>query len=52
MAIWSIVHFTLLPDYRIEVSFADGTSGIADLVRAPAHDVHDSGVMADTFPEA
>ena len=31
MAIWSIVHFTLLPDYRIEVSFADGTSGIADL---------------------
>jgi hypothetical protein len=31
MAIWSIVHFTLLPDYKIEVSFADGTSGIADL---------------------
>jgi hypothetical protein len=31
MAIWSIVHFTLLPDYIIEVSFADGTSGIADL---------------------
>jgi len=31
MAIWSIIHFTLLPDYRIEVSFADGTSGIADL---------------------
>jgi hypothetical protein len=31
MAIWSIIHFTLLPDYKIEVSFADGTSGIADL---------------------
>ena len=31
MAIWSIVHFTLLADYKVEVSFADGTSGIADL---------------------
>ncbi len=31
MAIWTITHFTLLPDYKIEVSFADGTSGIADL---------------------
>lgn len=31
MAIWSIIHFTLLPDYKIEVSFADDTSGIADL---------------------
>lgn len=31
MAIWSIIHFTLLPDYKIEVSFSDGTSGIADL---------------------
>jgi hypothetical protein len=31
MAIWSIIHFTLLPDYKIEVSFADGTCGIADL---------------------
>jgi len=31
MAIWSIIRFTLLPDYKIEVSFADGTSGIADL---------------------
>jgi hypothetical protein len=31
MAIWSITHFTLLPDYKIAVSFADGTSGIADL---------------------
>lgn len=31
MAIWSIVRFTLLPDYKIEISFADGTTGIADL---------------------
>jgi hypothetical protein len=31
VAVWSIIHFTLLPDYKIEVSFADGTSGIADL---------------------
>jgi hypothetical protein len=31
MAIWSINHFKILPNYKIEVSFADGTSGIADL---------------------
>jgi hypothetical protein len=31
MAIWSIVRFKVLPEYNIEVSFADGTSGIADL---------------------
>jgi hypothetical protein len=31
MATWSIIQFKILPSYRIEVSFADGTSGIADL---------------------
>ena len=31
MSIWSIVRFKVLPEYKIEVSFADGTSGIADL---------------------
>ncbi len=31
MADWSIVRFAVLPNYRIEVSFADGTSGVADL---------------------
>ena len=31
MAAWSIVRFKVLPNYRIEVSFADGTSGVADL---------------------
>jgi len=31
MAIWSITHFKILPNYKIEVSFADGTSGLADL---------------------
>ena len=31
MAIWSIVHFKVLPNYKIEIRFADGTSGIADL---------------------
>ncbi len=31
MAAWSISHFKVLPNYKIEVSFADGTSGIADL---------------------
>ena len=31
MAVWSIVHFKVLPNYKIEIRFADGTSGIADL---------------------
>lgn len=31
MASWSIVRFELLPNYRLEVEFADGTAGIADL---------------------
>ena len=31
MAIWSITHFKILPNYKVEVSFADGTSGLADL---------------------
>ena len=31
MANWSIVRFKVLPEYKIEVSFADGTTGIADL---------------------
>ena len=31
MAVWSIVRFKLLSNYQIEVAFADGTSGVADL---------------------
>jgi hypothetical protein len=31
MAVWSIVRFNVLPNYKIEVPFADGTSGVADL---------------------
>jgi uncharacterized protein DUF2442 len=31
MAAWSIVRFNVLPNYKIEVSFADGTTGVADL---------------------
>ena len=31
MAPWSIVRFKVLPGYKIEVSFADGVSGMADL---------------------
>ena len=31
MAVWSINRIKVLPNYKIEVSFADGTSGIADL---------------------
>jgi hypothetical protein len=31
MAVWSITRFKLLSSHKIEVSFADGTCGIADL---------------------
>ena len=31
MAVWSIVRCNVLSDYKIEISFADGTSGVADL---------------------
>ena len=31
MAVWSIVHFKVLPNYKIEIRFADDTFGIADL---------------------
>jgi len=31
MAVWSIIRFKALSNYRVEVGFADGTSGIADL---------------------
>ena len=31
MATWSIVRFKIMPNYKIEVSFADGTNGVADL---------------------
>jgi hypothetical protein len=31
VAPWSIIKFKILQGYRIEIEFADGTSGIADL---------------------
>ena len=31
MAAWSIMQFKLLSNHKIEVTFADGTSGIVDL---------------------
>jgi len=31
VAVWSIIRFKVLLKYKIEISFADGTSGIADL---------------------
>ena len=31
MAVWSIMQFKVLPKYKIEISFADGTSEVADL---------------------
>jgi hypothetical protein len=59
MAIWSITHFKILPNYKIEVSFADGTSGIADLAprlsQGPLGDgfdpLCDEKIFSQAFPE-
>jgi hypothetical protein len=37
MAPWSIVWFKVLPNYRLEIEFADGTAGIADLAPRLSH---------------
>jgi len=31
MAVWSLFRFRILTNYKIDVSFADGTTGVADL---------------------
>jgi hypothetical protein len=31
MTVWFIVRFKVLPEFKIEVCFAEGTTGIADL---------------------
>jgi hypothetical protein len=31
MATWSIVRFNVMANYKINVAFADGTTGVADL---------------------
>jgi len=38
MTAWSIIRFKVLPNYKVEVGFADGTSGIADLASRRAVD--------------
>lgn len=59
MAVWSIVRFKALSQYKIEISFADGTTGIADLgpplSQGPLGDGFDSlcdeKMFARVFPE-
>jgi hypothetical protein len=31
MTVWSIIRLKVLPEYKIEVSFADGMTGLGDL---------------------
>ena len=31
MTAWSITRFKILPNYQVQVEFADGTAGLADL---------------------
>jgi hypothetical protein len=53
---WSIVRFKLLSNYQIEVSFADGTSGVADLSprlsQGPLGDGFDAPCDATVFAKA
>ena len=44
MAVWSIVRFKVLSNYKIEVEFSDGTRGIADLAPRLSQ-----GVLGDGF---
>jgi len=44
MATWSIVRFNVLPNDKIGVSFADGTTGVADLAPHPSQ-----GPLGDGF---
>jgi hypothetical protein len=53
MAEWSIVSFRVLPNYKIEVAFVDGTVGVADLaprlLQGPLGDGFDALCDAVTF---
>ncbi len=40
-----------MPDIEIHIDFAPGLKRVGTL-HAPAHDGHDSGVMADSIPGA
>ena len=43
MAVWSIVRFNVLSNYKIEVSFADGTTGVAELAPRLSQEPHGDG---------
>ncbi len=56
MADWSIVRFKMLLNYKIEVVFADGTSGTVDLAprlsQGPLGDGFDALCDAHVFAQA
>src|SRR5665213_449499 len=55
MAVWSIVRFKVLSNYKIDVSFADGTNGVTDLAprlsQGPVGDGFDALCDATVFAQ-
>ncbi|ESJ25363.1 MULTISPECIES: DUF2442 domain-containing protein [Cupriavidus] len=47
MAAWHVTRLAVLPNYRLDVEFADGTRGIVDMSRDDFH-----GVFAPLADEA
>jgi len=56
MAVWSIVRFNILSNYKIAVSFADGITGVADLAprlsQGPLGDGFDALCDENVFAKA
>lgn len=52
---WRVKAFVVLPDYRMDVEFSDGTRGVADfsaLVRSPANGVFSALANPEFFSHA
>jgi len=52
MVPWKITQLKVLPDYRLEVVFRDGTSGIVDLSNEPFDGVFMPFAEPDFFEQA
>jgi hypothetical protein len=52
MVPWKITRLTVLPDYRLEVVFRDGTQGVVDLSDEPFDGVFAPFADSDFFEQA
>ena len=49
---WKIIRMNILPDYRLELTFVDGTHGIVDLSDMPFTGVFEPMANPDYFAQA